>query len=39
MNFEHMPELKWRYGYLAALSLIVALCGYVYYRFRKAGWL
>ncbi len=38
MNFEHMPELKWRYGYVAALSLIVGLCGYVYYRFRKAGW-
>ena len=38
MNFEHMPELKWRYGYVAALSLIAALCGYLYYRFRKAGW-
>ncbi len=38
MNFEHMPELKWRYGYWIALSLIVALCGYVYWRFRKAGW-
>jgi magnesium transporter len=38
MNFEHMPELKWRYGYWAALALIAGLCGYVYYRFRKAGW-
>jgi magnesium transporter len=38
MNFDNMPELKWRYGYLAALSLIIGLCGYVFYRFRKAGW-
>lgn len=39
MNFETMPELKWRYGYLAALTLIAGTCGYLYYRFRKAGWL
>ncbi|RZL85119.1 MAG: magnesium transporter, partial [Variovorax sp.] len=39
MNFEVMPELKWRYGYLAALGLIVTTCSYLYYRFRKAGWL
>ncbi len=39
MNFEHMPELKWRYGYAAALAAIGAACGFLYYRFRKAGWL
>lgn len=38
MNFEFMPELKWRYGYPAALGLIVAVCGGLYWRFRKAGW-
>lgn len=38
MNFEFMPELRWRYGYPAALGLIVAVCGYLYWRFRKAGW-
>ena len=38
MNFEHMPELKWRYGYAMALGLIVSFCGYLYYRFRRAGW-
>jgi len=38
MNFEHMPELKWRYGYVAALLLITSLCGYLYWRFRRAGW-
>ena len=38
MNFEHMPELKWRYGYPMALGLIGSFCGYLYYRFRRAGW-
>jgi magnesium transporter len=39
MNFENMPELKFRYGYAVALGLIVSTCGYLYYRFRRAGWL
>jgi magnesium transporter len=39
MNFEHMPELKWQYGYAAALLLIASTCAYLYYRFRRAGWL
>jgi len=39
MNFEHMPELKLRYGYAAALALMGATCSYLYYRFRRAGWL
>jgi len=38
MNFEHMPELHWRYGYLVALLAIAACCSYLYYRFRRAGW-
>lgn len=38
MNFDHMPELKWRYGYPMALALIGGFCGYLYYRFRRAGW-
>ena len=39
MNFEHMPELKLRYGYAAALTLMIGTCSYLYYRFRRAGWL
>jgi magnesium transporter len=39
MNFQHMPELGWRYGYAGALALIAGACGYLYYRFRRAGWL
>ncbi|MGH6624625.1 MAG: CorA family divalent cation transporter, partial [Burkholderiaceae bacterium] len=39
MNFEHMPELKWRYGYAFALLTIVVACGVLFWRFRKARWL
>jgi magnesium transporter len=39
MNFEHMPELKMRYGYPAALAVMAALDIYLFRRFRKAGWL
>lgn len=39
MNFEHMPELKFEYGYPLALLAISAMCGYLYYRFKRSGWL
>ena len=39
MNFEFMPELKWRFGYPAAIAGMASVCGYLYYRFRKSGWL
>jgi len=39
MNFEVMPELKWQYGYPAALTVITLVCGILYRRFKKAGWL
>ncbi|MDB5731149.1 MAG: corA [Variovorax sp.] len=39
MNFEHMPELKWRYAYPAALLLIATTCTLLYRRFRRVGWL
>lgn len=39
MNFEFMPELKWRWGYPVALGLIASVCGCLYWRFRRVGWL
>ncbi len=39
MNFEHMPELTWTYGYPLCLALIGGLCLYIYRRFKKSGWL
>jgi len=39
MNFEHMPELGWRWGYPAVLLLILGVCLTLFRRFRKSGWL
>ncbi|MBP6819873.1 magnesium/cobalt transporter CorA [Ferrovibrio sp. MS7] len=39
MNFEVMPELKWEYGYPTALLVIAGAAGFLYWRFRKSGWL
>lgn len=39
MNFDHMPELHWRYGYAVSVGLMAALDGYLFYRFRLAKWL
>jgi magnesium transporter len=39
MNFEHMPELKWEYGYHAVLAFVLLVCGLIYWRLRRAGWL
>jgi magnesium transporter len=39
MNFEHMPELHWAFGYPASLGVMGALDVYLFHRFRKAGWL
>jgi magnesium transporter len=39
MNFSHMPELGWRYGYPAVLVVIAVACGVLYRGFRRAGWL
>lgn len=39
MNFEHMPELKLEYGYPVVLLVIVAACSFLYWRFKRTGWL
>jgi magnesium transporter len=39
MNFTHMPELTWRYGYPATLLLIALVCLVLYRGFRRNGWL
>jgi magnesium transporter len=39
MNFEHMPELDWLYGYPFALSLIVASAVLPFWIFRRRGWI
>lgn len=39
MNFENMPELKLPYAYYFVLGFIVSLCLFLFWRFRKSGWL
>ena len=39
MNFSHMPELQWTYGYPAALASMVLIDIYLVYRFKKAKWM
>jgi len=39
MNFENMPELKSPYGYHIVLGVIATLCGVLYVRFKKTGWI
>lgn len=39
MNFANMPELRWRYGYLWALGLMVAISAGLIVLFRRIKWL
>ena len=39
MNFENMPELRWHLGYPVTLLVMASIDVYLFYRFRKTGWL
>ncbi|MGY1809680.1 magnesium and cobalt transport protein CorA [Blastococcus sp. SYSU D00669] len=39
MNFEHMPELTWRFGYPLVLLVILGVCVALYRGFKRNGWL
>jgi magnesium transporter len=39
MNFEFMPELKWRYGYAFAWSIMLAVVSVMLCYFRKKKWI
>ena len=39
MNFEHMPELHWRFGYPAAIAAMALICFMLWRQFKRAGWL
>ena len=39
MNFDHMPELRWRIGYPAVLLLMSAICLALFRAFKRSGWL
>ena len=39
MNFQVMPELAWRYGYAAALGLMLSTAAAIVYWFYRKGWM
>jgi magnesium transporter len=39
MNFRHMPELSWTYGYPYAIALMVVSCVVLWLWFKRSGWL
>jgi magnesium transporter len=39
MNFLHMPELGTRYGYYVVLALMASACVWLYFNFKRRGWL
>jgi magnesium transporter len=39
MNFEHMPELRWQYGYPLSLVLMALSVATPFWYFKRKGWL
>ena len=39
MNFSHMPELNWKYGYPFSIALMVAFAAVVLLFFKRRKWL
>ena len=39
MNFAFMPELHWHFGYPVVMGTTAALCGLLYYQFKRIDWL
>jgi magnesium transporter len=39
MNFEHMPELGWTFGYPLVIAVMATVCFTLYRYFRRIGWL
>ncbi|MFT3680378.1 MAG: magnesium/cobalt transporter CorA [Ferruginibacter sp.] len=39
MNFRFMPELEWHYSYPIVAVVTIGICLFIFFRFRKSGWL
>ena len=39
MNFDHMPELHWSFGYPLVLAVMIGACLVLYRKLRSSGWL
>lgn len=38
MNFSYIPELSWHYGYFALLGIMVLICIFTIFYFKKKKW-
>jgi magnesium transporter len=39
MNFDHIPELHWKYGYAGVWGAMLAVAGGMFVLFRRKGWI
>jgi magnesium transporter len=39
MNFDYMPELRWKFGYPAVMLVVALICTTLYLVFRRNKWL
>lgn len=39
MNFKHIPELDWQYGYVYSILMMIVSVGIPFWVFHKKGWL
>jgi magnesium transporter len=39
MNFKHMPEYRWEYGYPAVILAVLLICLVLHRSFKRSGWL
>ncbi len=39
MNFDFMPELRWKYGYFVVIGFMVIVVGFMLHYFRKRKWI
>jgi magnesium transporter len=39
MNFDHMPELEWTFGYPLVVAVMATICFGLYRYFKRVGWL
>lgn len=38
MNFKHMPELNWKYGYFIVLGVMICIGISMFLWFKRKGW-
>jgi magnesium transporter len=39
MNFDVMPELRWKFGYPMVVGSLIFITIFLYRKFKKSGWL